>query len=137
MKIEELQEKLEGTHDFNDLNDCHSVIEMLLRDLDGCKTREERTLHDLKLLALAVRHNPSKAEELADAVISNNRNPGKLLDTLRRMATETTRAEELSDERLTQEVFQEVWSDLNVDGRPSAVLEELLMRFKKRTGQEG
>lgn len=137
LTIEGLQESLRGTYDLTDTVDCQSVIRMLLRDLNAANARSEKAEHDLKRLAFATRHNPAKADELAGEVLDRNKVPGeKVMAFLERMAEEVTRAEDLTDIELTDEVFQHVWGDLDCDSRPSAVLEELLRRFRKHTGQE-
>lgn len=137
MKIEELQEKLQGTYDLTDLADCQSVIRMLLRDLDMANARAQRTGTDLKALAFMVDRKDPKALDRAGQILAGvPKCPGEeVIQTLMRMSDEITRAEELGDKDLTAEVFREVWGNLDFDGRGSAVLEEMIRRFKKHTGQ--
>jgi len=137
MDIEALQAKIEGTHDLNDLHDCHAVIQMLLRDLNIANERTFRARTDLKLLAMMVRKGDGSAEKKAEDVISAmpKRPVGEVMEGLQRMADELSRAENLTDVDLTDEVFREVWGNLDFDGRPSAVLEELILRSKRLTGQ--
>jgi len=137
MTIEQLQEKLEGTYDLNDLADCQSVIRMLLRDLDMANARAQRAATDLKSLSFMVNTGNPKASEKAEDVLAGmpKRSGERVMDTLRRMSSEISRAEDLPNEQLTDEVFREVWGNLDFDGRPSAVLEEMIHRFKRLTGQ--
>ena len=136
MTVEQLQEKMDGVYDFNDITDCQSVIGMLLRDIELSHLREEQTAHDLKTLAGAVKNDFSKADELAEAALASKRkSPVQVFNFLRQMASEVNRSEKLSDVELTDEVLTLVWGGLDMDGRPSAVLEEMINRFKKHTGQ--
>ena len=138
MTLEQLQERLQGTFDLTDLADCQSVIRMLLRDLDMSNARAERTGTDLKALAFMVHRGVPKAGEKAEQILSGMpKRPGaEVMASLMKMSEEIHRAEDLDDKTLTDEVFKEVWADLHIDGRPSAVLEEMIARFKKLTGQE-
>jgi len=70
MTIEQLQEKLEGTYDLNDLADCQSVIRMLLRDLDMANARAQRAATDLKSLSFMVNTGNPKASEKAEDVLA-------------------------------------------------------------------
>jgi len=138
MNIGELEKRLEGTHNFSDIKDCHSVIKMLLRDLDIARKGEDKKEKGLKTLALAVRHNPVESEELAEQALSKHKNvPKNILSFLKGMSEEMIQAENLSDEVLTDNVLKDVWGDLDLNGRPSAVLEEMIRRFRKLTNQKG
>ncbi len=53
-----------------------------------------------------------------------------------RMSDEVNRAQTLTDEQLVDEVFEKLWGELNMDSRESALLEELIDRFKKRTAAQ-
>ena len=138
MTLEELQERLQGTYDLRDLVDCQSVIRMLLRDLDAANSRAERASTDLKSLAFMVNRGNPKAADKAERIIAGapKRSDAEVMECLLAMSKELEHADALSDEDLTTEVFREVWGNLSFDGRPSAVLEELLLRFKKLTGQK-
>jgi hypothetical protein len=110
---------------------------MLLRDLDLANARSQRIGTDLKMLACMVSKGNSKAIEKAEQIIAGvPKRPGEeAMNGILRMADEITRAEDLQDKELTSEVFREVWGDLDYDSRGSAVLEEMIRRFKKHTGQ--
>jgi hypothetical protein len=138
MTLEQLAAKLEGTYDLTDLADCQSVIRMLLRNLDAANARAERANTDLKSLAFQVhRGNDDKAHEKAEAILAGCKRPaGEVMAGLMKMSDEMGRASDLNDTDLTTEVFKEVWGELTIDGRPSAVLEEMIHRFKVMTGQE-
>ena len=137
MNIGELEKRLEGTHNFSDIKDCHAVVKMLLRDLDIARKGEDKKEKGLKTLALAVRHNPVKSEELAEQALSKHKNvPKNILSFLRGMSEEMIQAENLSDEVLTDNVLKDVWGDLDLNGRPSAVLEEMIRRFRNLTNQK-
>jgi len=49
-----------------------------------------------------------------------------------RMADEMSRAESMDDSELLDEVMNTVWGDLDADSHESAVLEELIHRFKEK-----
>lgn len=54
------------------------------------------------------------------------------LTILRRMIARAGEAEALSDEELHERVICEVWTELDLDSRASALLSELLDRFEER-----
>lgn len=84
-----------------------------------------------------VHRGNAKADEKAEQILAGMpKRPGEdVMKSLMRMANEMSRAEDLEDKDLTNEVFREVWGVLDMDGRPSAVLEEMIRRFKEHTGQ--
>ena len=48
------------------------------------------------------------------------------------MSTEMNRAEALGNSELLDEVLSTVWGDLEMNSRESAILEELVRRFKDK-----
>jgi hypothetical protein len=137
VNINDLQSRLDGTYDLSDPVDCKAVIKMLLRDLDIANARSQKSLADLRSLSFMINVGNPKASEKAVSVLSGSdkRTGDNVVDVLLRMSGEMSRAEELTDKDLTDEVLREVWGNLDFDGRPSAVLEEMIQRFKKYTGQ--
>ena len=136
MTIEELQKRLSTTHDLNNLKDCQEIIASFLRVLELQSQNKEQVSRELKKLAFKVKHNLDQALDQADDILKGASLPAnETMRLLEQMSTEMVRAGDLDDLALTDEVFQEVWGRLDFDGRPSAVLEEMIHRFKKLTGQ--
>lgn len=130
---EALQEKLEGVFDFNKVDDCHQVIQSLVKDLKHARSQAEATESSAKMLALLVTNGrepqaKAKAKEILTGVMSSN---GTVLDFLKKMSETMDAAEEMTDSQLVDEVMDKVWSDLNANSIEAAVLEELIERFKK------
>ena len=105
-ELVELQESLRGIYDFTDLVDCQSVIRMLLIDL---KREKHRT----------------KKEE--------SRTKHEVVDFLMKMSEAMRKAEVMSDDEVIDAVVG-VWVNFNMDSKESAVIDELIRRFKKAKG---
>ena len=135
MDIKKLQEKLEGVTDFDNPEDCKRIIEMLLRDLERANGRAEGNATRLKMLAYLVSKNKSKAKEKAEEILSGvQKSKVEVWDMLMGMSNEMGRAESLDDRELLDDVHGNVWGELPMDSRESAVLEELIRRYKKKAG---
>ena len=134
MKLKELKEKLEGVFDLGDPEDCQKVIEMLLCDLDGANERGEKSEPKLKMLAYLVSKERPDARGEAKKILSGVSNGAKprMWDMLMGMVHEIGRAESLDDEQLVDEISEEIWGEFYMDSRESAILEELIRRFREK-----
>jgi hypothetical protein len=129
--IEELEEKLDGVYDLNQVNDCRTVIEVLLRSLREKSESAQKDQDDLKMLALMVVNDKPDAREKAKGVLAPvQKDKKEVVDYLMGMVETTKLAKEMSTEQLILEVTNTVWADLNMSGRESAMLGELLFRMK-------
>ena len=59
-----------------------------------------------------------------------------MFEALTRMSEAMGDAGNLSDDKLVDEIFQQVWGELEITERPSALLEEMIRRFKTLAGIE-
>ena len=55
----------------------------------------------------------------------------RVMDFLETMSEEMGHAGGLSDEQLVDEIFEKIWGGLDMSSPESALLEELILRFKK------
>jgi len=138
MRMEELKEKLEGVYNFDNPEHCQKVIEMLLRDLERANKSLADTQTQLKMLAYLTAANKGRAIEKANDILSGvpRKTKVEVWDMLVGMTNEMHRAKGLDDEELLDEVTSGIWSDLHMDSRESAVLEELLRRYRDKAGVE-
>ena len=136
MNFDNLKDKLKYVYDFDKPDDCQKVMEMLLRDLSGANKRAEQAATQLKLLASMVVRNRPDVREKAESILkgSSKCSEEDVMDALSRLSRETESAGKLSDQKLTDEVFQYVWGELDITGRPSALVEEIIHRFKELAG---
>jgi len=133
--LERLQERLDGVYDLTKVKDCRAVIDMLLRDLDKSNMRTSAEIVKMRSLALAVANDRFDAKEKAKEVLSSRqRDGGHVMEFLASMAEEMKQADALDDESLAAEVLNTTWANLDMDSRESAVLSELIGRFKKLKG---
>ena len=77
-------------------------------------------------------NNKPNASEKAHEVLSGmpKKSQAEVWSTLMGMSGEMQRAEGLDSGELVSEVMDTVWGDLPMHSRESAVLEELIQRFK-------
>jgi len=138
MNIEELKDKLNGVYDFDEAKDCQKVITMLLRDLVGANKRAEHAVTQMKMLAMMVVRGRQNARKKAEDIIrvTPRLSSGEVMEEMERMSREMESANGLTDEQLVNDVLRHVWGDLDFTGRPSAVLEEMICRYKKMAGIE-
>jgi hypothetical protein len=134
MELKELQEKLAGVYDLTTSIDCQAVIRMLLRDADIIRTEAEAIRKQVNFLAFLVVENSPSVKDTARRILSKNnikvKSPAEMMDFLMRMGEEDKRAEKLSKEELEEESYK-IWGNYNMDSRESAVIGELIQRFKK------
>ena len=136
MTVKELQKKLKGHYDLTNAVDCQSVIRMLLVDLERAKKRADAAFSELRMLALLVSREKPTAKSMAGEVLEGipMESAAKVMDAILAMCGEIKRAKALKDQEVADEVFRHVWGDLEMHSRGSAVLEELVLRFKKQAG---
>jgi len=136
MKIEELEEKLDGVFDLTDIDDCREVIQTLLRD--NQRRCEEGCSDKLKMLAKMVMSDNPRAKELAQTIEGSTKKKSAkaLLDFFARMSNSVRHAKSLNNEKLIDAVLG-IWGGLLMDSVESAVLEEIIERFKKATAKKG
>jgi len=130
MTIEELREKLEGVYDLGNALDCEAVIRMLLRDLDGANRRAETATDKLKVLAFMVSQGKPETRERAQEILAGSGKKEEVWDFLMEMCEEIRRAEAMSAEDLGEDVLNRVWSEMDMQTRESAILAELIRRFR-------
>lgn len=135
MNIEALQEKLEGVFDMHSAEGCRSVIASLLSNIEILETAKQDAERRLKVLALLVTGDKPNAKEVAWKTVEKikKKSPSGLMDFLFRMCDEADKAEKLGDEGLLSESVR-VWAEFDMHSRESAVLDELIQRYKKAKG---
>ena len=138
--LEKLQEKLNDVYDLRDTSDCHAVIRMLLRDVEGSKARENKYRVQLRSLAAAVLGEYYDAKEKArDALSSSSPKecPVNVMGFISKMAVMMKYAEDMTDEKLASEVLDRVWANLDMSSGESALLGEMMERFKGEKAKIG
>ena len=137
MTLEKLQESLDGVYDLRDTVDCHAVIRFLIRDLEGSKAREKQAREGFKSLAASVLAGDTiESKEKARDALSPSANKEDRVNAakfLLRMGKMMKSAEEMNDEQLSEEVLNRIWSNLDMSGKESAMLGEMLARFKLKS----
>lgn len=137
--LEKLQESLDGVYDLRDTVDCHSVIRFLLRDLEGSKARERQARERLRSLAASVISGDFAAKEkaheaLAPAGVKDE--PANAVKFILRMGEMMKAAEDMTNDQLSEEVLDKVWANFDMSSRESAVLGEMMARFKGEPREE-
>ena len=138
VNIEAIRERLKGKCDLDSIKDCHALVRELLREVE--KQASCARVADGKAVMLArlvVRHD-ERALEKAESLIRAHPEKSKeeVWDFLVRMTEEMQSAEQLGDEQLAADVMHKVWGELDMDSHESAVLEELVRRFREAKGIE-
>jgi len=139
MEIRVLQEQLKGTYDLTDLVDCQSVIGMLLQEIETQQRRTKTVDGKLKILAAHVtKGRDGAAMTFAQKALEEThvRDGAEVMDSLLKMSEDMADVETLDDETLVTETTNKVWGDLPFTSRESALVEELISRFKKNAGIE-
>lgn len=133
--IEELEEKLDGVYDLNQVEDCRKVIEVLLRSIQEKSVSAQQNQDRLKTLAIMVINgNPEAREKAKEALAISGNTKREVFDFLMGMVNTSKEATALTTKQLISEVTDTVWSELNMSGRESAVLGEMIFRMKKLIG---
>lgn len=130
MDIREMEKRLGDIYDLNKAEDCQKVIQVLLRDIQ--RRCEETCQDNLKVLVEAVLTDNPRAKEIAQKIETGirPRTAEQLVGFLTRMSNDMGRVEQLSRDELVDEVIK-VWSRFLMDSWESAVLDEMIQRFKK------
>jgi len=139
MRLEGLRKRLEGTYDLDKAEDCQRVIQVLLRGSDKANRTASEARSELQALALDVVNDRLEAKEKAAKVLTasealaspKERGPAEVMGFLSKMADEMTRAEDMTDEQLKSEVLNGLWANLDMHSRDSAVLGEIVRRFRE------
>jgi hypothetical protein len=130
--IGELQEKLDGVYDLEQLEDCRKMIDVLLRSICEKEIVALRSQDQLHILALMVVNRNSEARDKALEVLSGSRKSRvKVIDFLTSMADTMKLSEAMTNEQLVTEVTDKIWMGLDMSSRESAVLGEMIFRIKK------
>lgn len=128
---ERLQRNLEGVYDLDKAEDCRKVIEVLLRDLEEANARASDARSGLKSLALMVTSGNQDMRDAARKVLLDG--SGRRVDMLgyvMRMVGQMDDVRTLPDDVLVSEVLDKVWVSYDMSGRESALVAEVLDRFK-------
>ena len=130
MNIRELKEKLQGVYDFSNAVDCQAVISMLLKDLTLESKRADLLSGELKVLAKLVSDGKPEGKVRADNIINGIKQKVDVMGFLGRMSDNMTKAEQMTDTQLHDEVMQ-MWGEYDMASKESGALGELLKRFKE------
>jgi hypothetical protein len=137
MTLEKLQESLDGVYDLRDTMECHAVIRFLIRDLEGSKAREKQAREGFKSLAASVLAGDTiESKEKARDALSptvNKEERANAAKFILKMGKMMKFAEDMNDEQISEEVLQRVWANLDMSGQESAMLGEMLARFKMKS----
>ena len=136
--LDELQEKLDGAFDLSQAEDCHKVIETLLRTIRDRDAAAQKAQDDLKMLALMVMNENLEARAKARDVMTGSKK-GKVGvgEFILKMFASMTDANGMTNKQLVSEVTGKIWGSLDMSSRESAILGELLFRMKKLIGMPG
>jgi len=138
MDIRELQEKLRGVYDLTDTVDCQSVISMLLKEVEAEKESAVLHVKEANQLAELVAADSPEAKQLAERMneqVNKIQQKARAWDFIQRMCKSMDSAEKLPDTALIDEVLQSI-GNLSMDSYESAVIEELVHRFKNPKGKK-
>lgn len=130
MNIRKLSKELEGIYDFTKVDDCQSVISMLLRDLEHQKQKAETLSSELKVLAKMVVDGNRKAKILAKNIVKGIKSKSDVMDFLSKMTNNMINAERMTDKQL-YDTGMEIWGDMPMDSRESCVVGELIRRWNE------
>jgi len=127
-----LENGLEGVYDLTSVSDCRKVIQVLLRDVERANARVADTLVRLKGLALKVMSESADMKDAArNAIVNDTLNGSGVLGYIMRMVQEMKDVRVMSDDTLVSEILDKVWANYDISGRESAVIAELIERFRK------
>lgn len=134
MTFTELERKFDGVFDFMKLPDCHQVIRVLLRDndrLDRVLSAENNKQMDF---AEDVLNDGPKVKEKARSILKGRemqkRSPAEVVEFIKRMIENSKLVEKMTDVQLIDASF-DAWSDEDMSSQKSAIIEELINRFRK------
>jgi len=137
MTFQEIEAKFDGVFDFTNAVDCQSVIRILLRDnefKDKALSFTTNRLADFAEQVLAVGIDPSLKEQALEyasqRVQIKNRTARETINFILKMVENGKLAEKMTDSQLLSATF-DAWSDEDISSQKSAVIEELITRFKK------
>jgi len=131
--LKQLQKRVDGAYDLRDVDDCHAVIQRLLRDLSLSRENEKELRRSLRTLALMVINSSIEAKNKAHEILATpKKDKVGVVQSLYRMATQIRVAQRMSDKKLYDEVLNKVWSNLDASSMEAAVLGEMMSRFKGR-----
>ena len=137
MTLEELQEVVGEDYDLTKVEDCRTLIGILLKGIEAHQAQAKTAHGKLKLLSVhCVKDRHDAARKFAEGVLEGVelRGEAEVLEELLGMCDEIRAAESLEDGALIDEVMTDVWGELPFTSRESAVLEELIRRYKKAKG---
>lgn len=137
-ELVELQEKLNGVYDLTDTVDCQSVIRMLLVDLKREKARTEAVwskLQGLVQLVLDSRGCEPEVKSRVHGILNDRKNSTNhdVVGYLLKMSEFAKQAEALADKELVDESI-DAWGKINMESKESAIIEELIERFRNVKG---
>lgn len=134
--LDGLREKLEGVFDLDTLEDCHKIIGAILRSNNDKTKNLEDAKSRLNVLAwLVINGNPKALADAEDIVnISRDKRKSNVLEVLNVMASSMANTEGLNDEKLVEAMFDKVYPNFDISSEESAILDELILRFKKYAG---
>ena len=132
--IEELEAKLDGVLDLNDVTDCRKMIGTLLRSIRDKEQAAQRMQDQLKSLAIMVLGDKPEAHEKAREIVAGAKSSApNLLGFLYQMAQTMADAEKMPDKQLIDEVMNTIWANYDMSSRESSILGEMIERMKRAT----
>ena len=137
-ELVELQEKLNGVYDLTDVVDCQSIIRMLLLDMRRERSRTEvvwSKLQELSRLVIDSKGCEPEIQCYAHGVLKERNGTTKhdAVDYLRRVCELAKQTSALDDRQLIDDAI-DVWGRINMDTKESAVIEELIERYRQARG---
>lgn len=67
-------------------------------------------------------------------VMTGKRSPAEVRDFIMKMGDEAKMASNMTDEELAEAVTKRVWGDIEMDSEESAIVSEIVERFRKAKG---
>jgi hypothetical protein len=137
-ELVELQEKLNGVYDFTDVVDCQSVIRMLLVDMKREKARTEAVWNKLQgvvQLVLDSRGCEPDIKNHVHGILNDKKNSTNhdVVGYLLKMSELAKQVSILNNNELVNDSI-DVWSKISMDSKESAVIEELIERYRQAKG---
>ena len=130
--IEELEKKMDGVYDLNEVDDCRKIIGVMLRSIREKDILAQQYQDRLKMLSIMVVNENLKAKEKAQEFLSGvGKSKSEVMGFLLGIAETMKAATEMETKEIIDEVTHTVWSTMDMSSRESAVLGELIERMRK------
>lgn len=119
-----------------DIDECRRVISVLAGDLELSNSKLKEANERLQALAVMVLNLSPDLQNEAKRIMFENKSGGNTWKFITTMVSNMEEVSSLLDKALVDEVLDKVWGGLDLSSTESALLGELIERFKQRIGNE-